>query len=164
MIHIIKKTPRPQERRFCIWYAALCNIKEAAIRAGYPAEQAVERGIAILQQADCQEWIHTIQETLQVCSLSDKVIAGLERLAFGSCNDAVSLAFTANAVQPEELEKLDLFSVTEIKRDKNGGVEVKLCDRQKAMERMLTYANSTENQSQASRLLSALTGENANDI
>ena len=57
--------------------------------------------------------------------------------------------------------ELDLFNVTEIKRDKNGGVEIKLCDRQKAMEQMLTYASRTETQSQADALLTALTGGTA---
>ena len=51
--------------------------------------------------------------------------------------------------------------MTEIKRDKNGGVEIKLCDRQKAMEQMLTYASRTETQSQADALLTALTGGTA---
>ena len=79
----------------------------------------------------------------------------------GSCNDAAKLIFSADNLSPEELAKLDLFNVTEIKRDKNGGVEIKLCDRQKAMEQMLTYASRTETQSQADALLTALTGGTA---
>lgn len=156
-----KQNPRPKERCFCTWYAMLCNVQEAAIRAGYPAEHAVERGIALLQRTDCQVLVQEIQHTLRMRSAADQVMAGLERLAFGSCNDAVKLVFAADAMEPEELARLDLFSVTDIKRDKNGGVEVKLCDRQKAMEQILAYAGSAESRSQADRLLSALTGADA---
>ena len=58
-------------------------------------------------------------------------------------------------------EKRRLIKEKKIKRDKNGGVEIKLCDRQKAMEQMLTYASRTETQSQADALLTALTGGTA---
>lgn len=152
-----KRTIRPQERCFCIWYAMLCNVQEAALHAGYPQEEALERGVLLLQRADCRELIQSVLKSLSLRSPIPQVLAGLERLAFGSCNDAAKLIFSADNLSPEELAKLDLFNVTEIKRDKNGGVEIKLCDRQKAMEQMLTYAT----QSQADALLTALTGGTA---
>ena len=156
-----KRTIRPQERSFCIWYAMLCNVQEAALHAGYPQEEALERGVLLLQRADCRELIQSVLKSLSLRSPIPQVLAGLERLAFGSCNDAAKLIFSADNLSPEELAKLDLFNVTEIKRDKNGGVEIKLCDRQKAMEQMLTYASRTETQSQADALLTALTGGTA---
>ena len=109
----------------------------------------------------CRELIQSVLKSLSLRSPIPQVLAGLERLAFGSCNDAAKLIFSADNLSPEELAKLDLFNVTEIKRDKNGGVEIKLCDRQKAMEQMLTYASRTETQSQADALLTALTGGTA---
>lgn len=156
-----RRTIQPQERCFCIWYAMLCNIQEAALHAGYSQEEALERGVLLLQRDDCRELIHCVLETLSLRSSAAQVMAGLERLAFGSCNDAVRLIFAADSLQPAELAKLDLFCVTEVKRDKNGGVKVKFCDRQKAMEQILSYANSAESRSQADSLLAALTGANA---
>lgn len=153
-----KRTIRPQERCFCIWYAMLCNVQEAALHAGYSQEEALERGVLLLQRDDCRAFIHRVLETLSLRSSAAQVMAGLERLAFGSCNDAARLVFAADSLSPAELAKLDLFGVSEIKRDKNGGVEVKLCDRQKAMEQILSYSNHTESQSQADALLTALTG------
>ena len=156
-----RRTIRPQERCFCIWYAMLCNVQEAALHAGYPQEEALERGVLLLQRADCRELIQSVLKSLSLRSPIPQVLAGLERLAFGSCNDAAKLIFSPDNLSPEDLAKLDLFNVTEIKRDKNGGVEIKLCDRQKAMEQMLTYASRTETQSQADALLTALTGGTA---
>ena len=156
-----RRTIQPQERCFCIWYAMLCNIQEAALHAGYSQEEALERGVLLLQRDDCRELIHCVLETLSLRSSAAQVMAGLERLAFGSCNDAVRLIFAADSLQPAELAKLDLFCVTEVKRDKNGGVEVKFCDRQEPMEQILSYANSAESRSQADSLLAALTGANA---
>lgn len=153
-----KRTIRPQERCFCIWYAMLCNVQEAALHAGYSQEEALECGVLLLQRDDCRAFIHRVLETLSLRSSAAQVMAGLERLAFGSCNDAARLVFAADSLSPAELARLDLFGVSEIKRDKNGGVEVKLCDRQKAMEQILSYSNHTESQSQADALLTALTG------
>lgn len=59
--------------------------------------------------------------------------SGLERIAFGSVNDAVSLLFKAEPA-PEELRRLDLNSVAEIRRQKDGGIEIKFYDRMKALE------------------------------
>ncbi len=158
----MKRTMRPQERCFCIWYAMLCNVQEAALRAGYAPVEAMERGVKLLQRADCVAYIQSVQDTLSHRSLTSKVMAGLERLAFGSCNDAVQLVFSADSLSPVEMEQLDLFSVTEMKRDRNGGVEVKFYDRQKAMEQMLSYATTAEDRSQADSLLAALTGADEN--
>lgn len=59
--------------------------------------------------------------------------AGFERLAFGNVTDAVRLLF-AEEIDPEVLEKMDLFNVAEIKRLKNGGMEIKFADRLKALQ------------------------------
>lgn len=58
---------------------------------------------------------------------------GLERLAFGSANDAVKLAF-CDSEEKIDIDALDLFNVSEIKRQKGGTVEVKLFDRHRALE------------------------------
>ena len=63
------------------------------------------------------------------------------------------------------LMKLDLFNVSELKRVKGGGVEVKFFDRQKALEKMMEYAGSADQRSAAKSLLNALAGDDdKNDI
>ncbi|MCM1132145.1 MAG: terminase small subunit [Ruminococcus flavefaciens] len=81
---------------------------------------------------------------------------GLKHLAFGSCNDAVVLAFAEELPPPEVIEKLDLFNVSEIKRVKGGGVEIKLFDRLKALEKLYEIENSAENNDKAQELINAL--------
>lgn len=64
------------------------------------------------------------------------VTEGLRRLAFGEIQDAVSLLFETQEGIIESLPKLDLFNVSEIKRVKGGGMEIKFFDRLKALERL----------------------------
>lgn len=95
-------------------------------------------------------------------SETQKVLAGLEKLAFGKVNDAVALAFADELPAPDTLRRLSLFNVASVKRDKGGGVEVQFFDRQKALERLYEYARADEDGQTAASLIEALTGaENA---
>ena len=61
---------------------------------------------------------------------------GYRRLAFGPVTDAVKLLFLEEAPSPGQLEEMDLFPITEIKRPRTGGIEMKFCDRLKALEKL----------------------------
>lgn len=65
-----------------------------------------------------------------------EVTDGLRRLAFGEIQDAVSLLFETEEQILSSLPGLDLFNVSEIKRVKGGGMEIKFFDRLKALERL----------------------------
>ena len=45
----------------------------------------------------------------------------------------------------QEIEKLDLFNVSEIKRPKGGGMEIKFFDRLKALEKLAQLTGGKEN-------------------
>ncbi len=77
---------------------------------------------------------------------------GLRRIAFGGVNDAVSLLF-ATEPDPEELRRLDLYSVAEIRRMKDGGIEIKFYDRMKALECLRQMEEAGEEQSPLYRAL-----------
>ena len=64
-----------------------------------------------------------------------ELIAGYRRLAFGSVADAVKLLFHDGG-EPLDPETLDLFAVSDLKRPKGGGLEIKFFDRQRALERL----------------------------
>ena len=149
---------QPNRRLFCIYYLALGNAAEAARRAGFSAETAEAEGLRLLQTAYCRTTLASLaaQPPLPMQSL---VIAGLSRLAFGSANDAAKLVFADDLPPKELLDSLDLFHVSELKRVKGGGVEVRLFDRQRAMERLLDLAGSADSSAAAAALLSALSGE-----
>lgn len=89
-------------------------------------------------------------------NIKDYVKNGLLRLATGQSNDAVKLVFADELPNQDELERMDLFNVSEIKRVKGGGVEIKLFDRQKAFEKLFEYAISDDDENAAQSLLEAL--------
>lgn len=65
-----------------------------------------------------------------------EVSEGLRHLAFGEIKDAVSLLFESEEKILEGLPQLDLFNVSEIKRVKGGGMEIKFFDRLKALDKL----------------------------
>ena len=83
------------------------------------------------------------------------VKAGLERLAFGRINDAVELVF-AEEVTPAKIRQADLYNVSEIKKIKGGGVEIKFFDRQKALERLEELNEKIQTRGNAQALVQAL--------
>ena len=61
------------------------------------------------------------------------VKSGYEKLAFGSVNDAVRLLFGGEPT-PGELAKMDFGNIAEIRRLRDGGIEIKFYDRLRALE------------------------------
>lgn len=66
----------------------------------------------------------------------DEVREGLKRLAFGEIKDAVLLLFAQEGDILSQLPGLDLYNISEIKRPKGGGMEIKFFDRIKALEKL----------------------------
>ena len=65
---------------------------------------------------------------------------------------------TAAAVQA-----LDLFPVSSVKRDKNGGMEIHFFDRLKALTALYEYGGDADGKAAAHALLTALSGREAVD-
>ncbi len=151
---MIDSNLKHKRKAFCCNYVLLGNVREAAIQAGFDRDSALLDGIACLQSAECRKLIPQLRNIL---SDSTGVIAGLKRLAFGSCTDAVYLVFADELPPPEVISGLDLFNVSEIKRVKGGGVEVKLFDRQRAIEKLFEFENSCSERGTAESLINALT-------
>jgi hypothetical protein len=76
-------------------------------------------------------------------STKEIIEQGLMKLATGDVSDAVSLLYLSDEEAMEKLPKLNLFNVSEIKRPKGGGLEIKFFDRIKAFERLGEVQNST---------------------
>lgn len=66
----------------------------------------------------------------------EEVLQQIETLALSRVNDAVRLAFLGGE-DLAVIDKLDLSSVTEFKRNKDGGVELKFLDRLSALQWLL---------------------------
>lgn len=140
--------------RFCGLYLLLGNGEEAAIRAGIPKEQAFDFANKMLHSKHCRNVLQRLSAAPAI-SVQTLVMNGLARLAFGRANDIARLVFADEMPSEQTVSQMDLFHVSEIKRVKGGGVEVKLFDRQKALERLLECANAADSADSANALLAA---------
>ena len=122
-----------KEREFCCNYINTGNIKESAIKAGY-LKSPEKIGAKLLYKKEISSEIEKLYEEKQK-NLIYKACSGYERLAFGNIADAVRLLYMEDP-NDVNLEKMDLFNISEIKKVKGGGVEIKFFDRLKALEKM----------------------------
>ena len=121
-----------REKLFCSCYVNCGNYKEAAVLAGYSQP---EKAVSFLtMRDDINEMIARIYRA-RAEDRREKARAGYERLAFGSISDAVRLMFEEE-LSGEVLASYDLFNVAEIKRPKDGAMEIKFFDRLKALEKL----------------------------
>lgn len=134
------------------------NAEEAAVNAGISPARAKQDGLKLLSQRTVRRQVE--KERKAAFSGEVEIRAGLERLAYGRVNDAAALAF-ADEVTPAMLAKADLFNVSEIKRIKGGGVEIKFFDRQKALERLCELNERDGADSRARELVEAIYGGDA---
>lgn len=89
---------------------------------------------------DIHQYIHSLYQK-KSNTLSQQVRFGYERLAFGNTADAVKLLFTDEPLS-EDLSQYDFFQVAEIKRPKEGALEIKFFDRLKALEKLESLQQS----------------------
>lgn len=89
-----------------------------------------------------------------------EVTEGLRHLAFGEIQDAVSLLFESEESIAQKLPKLDLFNISEIKRVKGGGMEIKFFDRLKALDK-LSQVIGTADKAQTKSFYEALENSTA---
>lgn len=138
-----KKALSQREKDFCICYAQCGNLYEAAVKAGY-VKNPEKEGEKLLCRSDISDEIAFIEKQLEQ-TISCLVKTGYQRLAFGNIADAVSLLFMEHP-EKEDLKGMDLFSVSEIKKPKDGAMEIKFFDRLKALEKLeiLSSGKSSE--------------------
>lgn len=129
-----------KEKLFCAYYCLGRNGREAAAKSGYRfGERSAAR---LLKKKEIAEYIEKNGER-EKRSLSDAA-AGYYRLAFGCVSDAVRILFD-DEINADNLERMDLFNIAEIKRQKGGAIEIKFFDRLKALERLEQICSAGEN-------------------
>lgn len=130
-----------KELLFCAYYADGGDARGCAARAGFsvmPQRSAAK----LLAREDIRAEITRLEKEKRAVGSVER---GLLRLAFGSVADAMKLMMSENSMTAEEIERLDLFNVSEIKRPKGGGLEIKFFDRIKALERLEKLGGGEEN-------------------
>lgn len=126
-----------KEKLFCYHYHSTRNLKEAAIKAGYNPKVAENVSIKLIQREDIKQLVLSFDLEKEKKQLEKEVIAVLRRIAFNSQQDSIKLLFLDEEQAKQEIEKLDLFCVSEIKRPKDNTLEIKFIDRYKALEKLL---------------------------
>lgn len=121
-----------RELLFCAYYSRTHSVREAAARAGFRRKPELN-GIRLLEKESVRVEIERLEQRLHT---EQEIRDGYRRLAFGPVTDAVKLLFLEEAPSPGQLEEMDLFPITEIKRPRTGGIEMKFCDRLKALEKL----------------------------
>lgn len=133
MKNLGKKNLTEREKYFCYHYVNTGNLREAALLAGYRREPD-KKGALLLSKISVKEEIDRLYGERKK-DLSYKACIGYERLAFGSVADAVRLLYI-DKVDKASLEEMNLFNVAEIKRPKDGSMEIKFFDRIRALEKL----------------------------
>lgn len=123
-----------KEALFCMEYAYRGNAREAAIHAGFRLHPE-SSGMRLLKREEIRLEIARIQKERYESGEQERIRLGYERLAFGNTADAVQLLYLEEPTK-EILEQMDLFQISEMKRLKGGGVEIKFYDRMKALQCM----------------------------
>ena len=147
-------------RDFALHFSKSRNAEESAVAVGVSPHRAKIEGLKMLARKPVQDRINADENNLRSSDLAVK--AGLERLAFGRANDAAELVFSEE-ITPHKLAKADLYNVSEIKKVKGGGVEIKFFDRQKALEKLWEYNEIIRSRENAELLAKALRSSDDND-
>lgn len=139
---------------FALFYASGKNVKESALLAGLSEENAEREGLKLLKLRSTQKLIKRYRENS--FSDEDAVKCGLSRLAFGEINDIMEVLLSDEPIGLNRLFKMNFFQISEVKKVKGGGIEVKLFDRQKAMEKLLEIIEKSKSRADADDFFDAL--------
>lgn len=122
-----------KEKLFCCHYVITGNAKESALRAGFSGNPQRD-GAKLLSKKEINDEIISLFHQKEE-NFIHRACCGYERIAFGDVCDAIRLLYTENP-SPELLAQMDLFNISEIKRLKDGAMEIKFFDRIRAMEKL----------------------------
>ena len=142
---------KPREKEFCRLMTVVADPIKAARIAGYKhperawSELSAREEIVSEIRRRCEN-IRSVYEHTAIC--------GLYKLAYGGVSDALTLLYRDD-LSEEDLRMLDLRNVSEIKRT-DKGIEVKFCDRIKAIDKLQELLGSGTEHGNGSGLLDAI--------
>lgn len=139
-VTVIKNKLTAREREFCLSFMQSGDAQLSARRAGFRNPDS-EGERLLCNEKICAE-LERLSE-LRGRLLTALSVIGYQRLAFGSAADAASLLFEENPSR-ETLGKMDLFLVSEIRRPKDGAMEIKFFDRARALEKLASLSMERE--------------------
>lgn len=142
---------KPREKEFCRLMTVTADPIKAAREAGYKNPERIWPELAAREEIVSEirrrcENIRSVYEHTAVC--------GLYKLAYGGVSDALTLLYRDD-LSEGDLRSLDLRNISEIKRT-DKGIEIKFCDRIKAVDKLRELLSSVSEQGNGSGLLDAI--------
>lgn len=141
-----------KEKMYCYYVAHGFDNETALIKAGF--RNIVKAAVKMSEREDIKNEVNRLYKAFEE-TLAHRAKTGYERLAFSDNCDAVALVFK-NELTPEDIKNSDLFCVSEIKKPKDGCIEIKFFDRIKALEKL--EQGSAEKNITSSDFYNALVG------
>lgn len=150
----VNKNLSAEQKAFLRRYAGTGSLTEALAKSsnlggGNPEE--------LLELPEAKRYLKKCRISQQQLKVQNARCA-LARMAFGSVNDAVRLLGMEEPLSPEELSGLDLFSVSEIRQVKGGGMEIKFSNRLDAIKLLWELEQQESAGQEMSRFISAVEG------
>ena len=141
---------KAQMRTFASVYLRTMDSEQAARSIG------AADAIRILEQEEMGRQIRKARQLLAEQFTPEDTVRRMVELAFGRANDCVRLALQTDV----DIDALDLSLLSEIRRNEKGTVEIKLIDRMRVLERLLTLERGGESEAAAFfRAMQAACGE-----
>ena len=129
---------RKRDKTFCVYVAQGKSLEEASILSGYEES----KGVTLITKPEIIKEITTLLKA-KANLMKNLSVIGYQQLAFGSIADCISLVTEEN-VSKEDLQNMNLFMISEIKKPKDGAMEIKFFDRIKACEKLAESESSGE--------------------
>ena len=124
---------KKKEIIFCHQYLKTGNPKEAALLSGYTSSPEAKAMSLLSKPEICHKIDELYKEKKK--NFIYRATIGYERLAFGNISDAIRLIFSEK-LNFDEIEKMNLFNIAEIKKPRDGALEIKFFDRLRALEKL----------------------------
>ena len=146
-----------KEKLFCQFYTTYQLPKEAAIKAGYSETIAERKAQKLLNKTEIQQEIKKIKNEIDNKQLICWATTVLKRIIFDNPNDAIILALKSEEATEQKIEQMNLFTVSEFKKFKDGSLEIKFINKLKAIKSLVEITHILKNSSEANNFLDALT-------
>ena len=142
---------KPKEKTFCRLMTVCADPVKAARQAGYQHPEAA--AFELLEKEE------VVGEIRRLCGnmrsiYENTAVCGLYRLALGGVTDVLALLYRDD-MSEKELSALDLSNVSEIKKT-DKGLEIKFCDRIKAVSALIEVLGTDMHKSEGKGLLDAI--------
>lgn len=145
---------KKEELLFCYYFAELSDVKESAEKAGITDEDAFYRGAKILENPAAQRLIKK-QRKLLYGKDGNSAVTALRRIIFNDPKEAVDAVL--DEADGISYKNRDYFSVSEIKRVKGGGAELKLLNKLDALKLLYDIEENEKSRKGSSNFFQALT-------